>query len=97
MASIPREHKFNIFSRRLVTINDKCRQGLDILTNPSFLQIQVERAHLYGQLLFLDQFVDHDDEEDNQRHVARLFTINIEGVMQFSARGLIGGYIYMSR
>ncbi|KAJ0038966.1 hypothetical protein Pint_23249 [Pistacia integerrima] len=99
MAKIPNEIKSNIFSRLPVKFIGKCRcvskEWLGILTDPYFLELHLERAQKDRQLLFLDQSVDHDDEEDNQRQVARFFTTNMEGVMQFRARGFVGGYIYM--
>ncbi|XP_031272068.1 F-box protein CPR1-like [Pistacia vera] len=99
MAKIPLEIKSNIFSRLPVKIIGKCRcvskDWLGILTDPYFLQLHLERAQKDRQLLFLDQSADHDDEEDNRRQVARFFTTNMEGVMQFRARGLVVGYMYM--
>ncbi|KAJ0095554.1 hypothetical protein Patl1_16421 [Pistacia atlantica] len=62
---------------------------------PLEINYTYERTQKDRQLLFLDQSADHNDEEDNRRQVARFFTTNMEGVMQFRARGLVVGYMYM--
>ncbi|XP_044490036.1 putative F-box protein At1g47790 [Mangifera indica] len=99
MANIPREIKFNIFSRLPVKIIGICRcvskQWLGLLTDPYFLQIHLERAQKYRQLLCLDQSIENDDEEDNQKQVFCFFARNMEAIIQYRFSGLIDGYIYM--
>ncbi|KAJ4710509.1 F-box protein [Melia azedarach] len=101
MVNPPQEIKFNIFSKLPVKTLGRfkcvCKEWLNIISDPYFQRLHLERSKKNPQLFLLDQANDADEDEDENRRpqLVQLSAMNMEGELSYIARGFMIGYIHM--